>query len=531
MKIWIRSTLLLVLLVGAARAADYYVDSQFGDDSQNGTSPATAWKSLERVNQEVFHPGDRILFKSGTRYEGQLKPQGSGAAGRPILIDQYDDGVKPRIDGGGVMPAALYLYNVEYWEVNNLEITNHGDQREPHRCGVYLHLQDFGTAHHIHLRNLDVHDVNGSLVKQEGAGYGILWHNEGWQNKSRFDGLLIENCHLWRCERNGILGHSAYWKRQDWYPSLHVVIRGNLLEQIPGDGIVPIGCDGALVEYNVMRDCPRLLPEGDAAAGIWPWSSDNTVIQYNEVSDHKAPWDAQGFDADWNCRDTLIQYNYRHDNEGGFLLVCTNGQIGLPANVGNVDSVIRYNVSINDGLRAVGKHAGVSPIFHISGPVKNTKIYNNVIYVNRKPPGNIDRTLLKMNNWGGPWPEDTWFANNIFYTEEWATYDYGQALNTVFENNLYWGEHRNAPADARAIREDPQLLHPPVIPAGLQALLGCRLRPGSPGIGAGVRIENSGGRDFLGVPLPPDRPPSVGAFEVVVGTSPRGITGNRPRGR
>ena len=81
-----------------------------------------------------------------------------------------------------------------------------------------------------------------------------------------------------------------------------------LIEDVPGDGIVPIGCDGALIEYNLMRNCPGTLPHSEAAAGFWPWSCDNTVMQFNEVSDHKAPWDAQGFDSDYNCRNTTIQY-------------------------------------------------------------------------------------------------------------------------------------------------------------------------------------------------------------------------------
>ena len=36
------------------------------------------------------------------------------------------------------------------------------------------------------------------------------------------------------------------------------MIRGNLIEEVPGDGIVPIGCDSTLIEYNVMRDCPDM---------------------------------------------------------------------------------------------------------------------------------------------------------------------------------------------------------------------------------------------------------------------------------
>jgi hypothetical protein len=61
---------------------------------------------------------------------------------------------------------------------------------------------------------------------------------------------------------NGIIGSSAYWPRDKWNPSLNVVIRGNLLEDGGGDGIVPIGCDGALVERNTLRGgataCRRL---------------------------------------------------------------------------------------------------------------------------------------------------------------------------------------------------------------------------------------------------------------------------------
>jgi hypothetical protein len=362
------------------------------------------------------------------------------------------------------------------------------------------------------LSGLDIHDVNGSLVKSEGAGYGILWENRGREKKSRFDGLLIENNTVRRCERNGILGSSGHWQRSNWHPSLNVVIRNNLIEQVPGDGIVPIGCDGALVEYNVIRDCPRLLPDTEAAAGIWPWSCDNTVIQFNEVSDHKSPWDAQGFDSDWNSRNTVIQYNYSHDNEGGFLLVCTNGGVKGPNNVGNIGTIVRYNVSVNDGLRATGKHAGFSPAFHISGPVKDTKIYNNLVYSNRKPAG-VERKLLKMDNWGGPWPIDTWFANNLFVTEDWTTYDYGEAVNTIFLNNLYWGEHRDAPDDASAIHADPMFVTPGLIPAGIQAVLGYRLKSGSPAKGAGLKIPDIGGHDFLGRPVPADGAPSIGPLE------------------
>lgn len=506
-------------------AAEFYVDSQTGSDDASGRTPETAWKSLAAVNDHVFEAGDRVLFKAGSRYQGQLKPQGSGSLfdgkPKPIVIDRYGDGPRPRIDGQGVMLATVHLFNVEYWEIHNLEITNTGEDRKPKRRGVLVEIEDFGTAHHIHLRDLFIHDVNGSLVKKRGGGSAIKWQNSGRKERSRFDGLLIEGCHLARCERNGI-NASGYTRRSDWYPSLNVVIRNNLLEQIPGDGIVPIGCDGAVVEHNVMRDCPRLLPEGEAAAGIWPWSSDNTVIQYNEVSDHKAPWDAQGFDSDWNCRNTLIQYNYSHDNEGGFLLICNNGGSKMPYNVGNIGTVVRYNISVNDGLRPTPtRQKGMfSPTFHISGPCRDTQIYNNLIHIPKKPNREIDRTLLKMDNWGGPWPENTAFWNNIFYTEEQTSYDDGEASGTVFDSNLYFGTHENRPKDRRAILADPRFVGAEAVAPGREGLKRFRLSSDSPCVGKGRRVPDAGDQDFTGQSLPTNRAPSIGAFECVPALRP-----------
>jgi hypothetical protein len=465
------------------------------------------------VNGTVLAPGDSVLFRAGTRYGGQLRPRGSGRKGRPIAIGSYGRGPRPRIDGNGEALHALYLHNVEYYEVSGLEISNMARRRQPHRTGVCIHLEDFGTAHHIVLRDIHVHDVNGSVRKAVGGGYGILWHNEGDRTASRFDGLLIEDCHLERTDRNGICGLSAYWPRDRWHPSLNVVIRGNLLEDIGGDGIVPIGCEGALVEHNTLhRGGHRLLP-GDAAAGVWPWSCDGTTIQHNEVSHQSTPWDGQGFDSDWNCRNTVIQYNYSHDNQGGFLLVCDCGEVTMPTSVGNAGTVVRYNISVNDGCRATGAHAGFSPTFHLSGPLKDTLIYNNVIYVGRKPTDSIDTTLVKMDNWGGPWPVNTRFHNNILFAEDKVDYEWGEDQGTVFSHNAFVGEHADAPADPNAITDDPMLVCPGSGGDGFDSIEGYRLRPGSPCRGRGLTIPGNGGRDVWGNRVREGGPVDIGAHQ------------------
>ena len=94
-----------IVLLSVARivsAVTFYVDSATGSDEYRGNDPNMPWKSLSPVNSRTFSPGDRILFKAGSRYAGELGPHGSGSDAKPIVIDMYGQGTKPRIDGGGV---------------------------------------------------------------------------------------------------------------------------------------------------------------------------------------------------------------------------------------------------------------------------------------------------------------------------------------------------------------------------------------------------------------------------------------------
>jgi hypothetical protein len=469
-------------------AITYFVDGEAGDDSRTGTSPSQEWKTLERVNTNIFQPGDKLLFKSGSRFTGQLQPQGSGAIvdGKivPITIGKYGDGPLPRIDVEGKSLDALLLRNVEFWEVNDLEISNLGTNRAPWRTGVRIVTDGFGKMRHIHLRNLFVHDVNGDLRKEQ-EGCGISFASRGG-NQSHFDDLLIENCHVVRADRNGICQRGGRTR------SLRVVIRGNLLEDIGGDGIKLWGSNGGIIESNVVRG-GRMRCD-DYAAGIWPFDCDDTLVQFNEVSGMKGTKDGQGFDSDYLCRRSLFQYNYSHDNDGGFFLICS------PGNSYSEDAVIRYNISQNDGINS-------ARVFHISG-AKNTKIYNNTIYASPKQ----DLPLLLCTEWNRGNPSNTFFYNNIFYVDGRVTYNLGKSQNTVFENNVFFGNHGELPTDARATTNQPALVKPGSGGNGLDSLSGYKLRDASACV-PGRIVPDNGGRDFFGNPVPADRPPCIGAAQ------------------
>jgi len=486
----------------------FYVDSRGGNDANTGMSPAAAWKTLDKINATTFEPGDRILLKSSSVFRGQLWPKGSGTEGHPIRVDMYGGGVRPVINGDGLFEDAVLLKNQENWEIANLEITNTGAQRAARR-GVHIAAENYGEAHHIYLRSLTIHDVNGvDDVKPNG---GISYTSTSESKPSRFVDLRIENNEIHHVDRSGIFGWSDAWVRSRWNPSLGVVVRGNFLYDIGGDGIVAVATDGAVVENNVVGQANQ-RSEGYNVA-IWAWSADNTLIQNNEAYGTKGQRDGEGFDSDWNSRNTVIQYNYSHDNDGGFLLICNEGGHDPTESAGNAGTIIRYNISQNDRTRGI----------NIAGPVKDSAIYNNTIYVG--PEHAV--SLLLFSDWHG-WSENTRLSNNIFYVAGKGEFTYGISRATdgayetapgfglstenILDANVYFGLTPPT-ADPQALTVDPKLVAPGAGGFGRLSLPGYRLQVGSAARKTGKYIQNNGGRDFWGNVVPSCKQTDRGAVQ------------------
>ncbi|MBS1500805.1 MAG: right-handed parallel beta-helix repeat-containing protein [Bacteroidetes bacterium] len=94
--------------------ATYYVDSAAGIDTNAGTSPGAAWKSLTRVSTQVLLASDTVLFNRGGVWNtwdttsghagGVLTIGESGANNSPITFGAYGTGVNPLITGFFTVP-------------------------------------------------------------------------------------------------------------------------------------------------------------------------------------------------------------------------------------------------------------------------------------------------------------------------------------------------------------------------------------------------------------------------------------------
>jgi len=99
---------ILMIWSCAASASTYYISSSTGNDNNNGTALASAWKTMGHVNGQTFQPGDSILFKRGDVWNEGLTPPSSGSSGSPITFDAYGTGAPPNLTGYYALPTTLW---------------------------------------------------------------------------------------------------------------------------------------------------------------------------------------------------------------------------------------------------------------------------------------------------------------------------------------------------------------------------------------------------------------------------------------
>lgn len=562
----------------------YYVDSEGGDDASDGLSAATAWKSLTKVSAATFQPGDRILLKAGSEWTGeQLHPLGSGAEGSPITINMYGGAAPlPKLNGAGVIDSVVEFYNQQYWDINNLEITNTaaGAPNDPSKLadlrGMHVTGQDAGVLKHFYIRGVFVHDVTGWNMWISGStaddepGSGI-YHGSGWDGSKRtggilfetlkpgatpvptkFDDVVIEDSKFQDNSFGGVIfkqyegdvhwasrddgkNHSSptdplgQWYDPEWYPHTNITIRDNYFSQYNSD----FACDtiyltsvkDALVEHNVSA--------GAGTSAIEMYYTDNITVQYNEVYDTLAKAggaDSNAIDPDKESTNILIQFNYIH-NTGDGILLC--GFVFGTATV-------RYNI-IQDAAPA-------KRFLNPHGDKGTQLVYNNIFY-NTLAGSNV--TFVNSSG-GSAYLNDSDYAvkmfNNIFYNAAGGPVKpvtIASGTGVTYDHNLYFGQNVTPAAnEAHAIAGDPKFVGPVPTTRGNAAtgpildFTGFKLQPGSLAIGnaldeIGMNLSNStmlytdnGGKDFAGAALYNGKP-DIGAFEYYgdVNSGTESITG------
>ncbi len=503
-------------------AATYYVDPAVGNDANSGTATNAAWQSLAKVSASTFAPGDVIRFKSGQTNVGSLNPKGSGAAGNPIVIDQYGTGSKPLIDGNGVNGTgttgggAVFLYNQEYWEINNLEVVNDAAS-DGERRGIHIAAANYGTVNHIYIKNCHVHNIRGRLSTSDGdlvakrTGGIIVETISDSSTPTRFNDVLIEGNTITTVRNQGIVaannrsGASDFPLSSAWNArrASNLILRSNTISDVTKNALILRLADNTcLVEWNVCFNTATL----DTGNTMFTAACNGVVFQFNEgYENHAGPLgdhDGSLYDADLRSTSITFQYSYSHDNAHGLFWQYPS------ASGPNSNIVVRYNISRND-------RGNIFSFSGDSGGEATTYIYNNTIYL---PPGSSNLICDARSG-----THTYYMSNNIFHVlGNGVAYDFGSNTR-VFDYNTFFGLHpASEPPDAHKLTNDPLIVAVGSGTNGIGTLAGWKLQAGSPCINSGVTIAGNP-RDFFGVSVPQNGATDRGAaeyFAVVTNTPP-----------
>tara|TARA_R110002096_G_scaffold111394_1_gene243123 strand:- start:10834 stop:12465 length:1632 start_codon:yes stop_codon:yes gene_type:complete len=518
----------------------YYVDDLIGNDSNNGTNKAAPFKSIEKINQLHLKPSDSILFRRGGAWTDNFIPKGSGAKNKRIVFGAYGSGPVPVLDAAGriangeTASYTIRFFNQEYIELRDLKIKNQAILETPRefplkdnvtfvnapKTGIYIEGKDCGTLHDIQLINLEICDINGDMSTKHNGGVfaEITWNEDASKRiKSNFEGLYTEGCYIHDVDRTGWSNTSVWWNRSltskwgdvlangkthNWYPSKNIIHRNNKFERAGANALIVRVAKSPLVEHCSFTK-NGIKGSGNAS---FPFNCDDALFQYNEASytfyntsanswNHKPDVDAGGFDSDWNCKNTIIQYNYSHHNGHGGILICCDGGSKTSFNDG---TIIRYNIFESNNHHIVRN----------SGSTTNTKIYNNIFFAGVEQDSVL---LVYHKSWGG-YSNTTSYMNNIFYSlGEGNWFDLGKSTNNTFRANTFYGTIKNEPEDLEKSKENPLFVNANASQASWKSYLRFMLQNESPEIDKGTDIKGHPMEDFLGNPIigKPDR----GVFE------------------
>lgn len=381
-----------------ARATTYFV-SPDGNDASSGTSPAQPFKTLERVNQNLFIKGDKILLKGGSDFSGNLKFDLTNAQSG-LEIGSYGQG-KAVIH----VPAGrhgIVVQDLGQVKISGFKLIGSGIADEEKHNGIEIVNKLPGGKM---LAQIEIDDIEVSDF-----GFRGIYINST-EERSGFRDVKIARViahHNWHC---GIETRGRYPDR----PHENIIVTDSKAYSNPGvsryhnwtgSGIVVSGAKGGRIEYCEAWDnggnCDAQNSGGPL--GIWVWDVDRFLIQFNKSHHNhtKNMADGGGFDFDGGTSNSLMQFNYSADNDGYGYELCEFGSYSP-----NGNNVIRYNVSVRDGnLTGWGT-------LYVARNTYNTVFEHNLTYSAKGERGS--GFSISVDKWTG---DNIAFRNNILYAEK-----------------------------------------------------------------------------------------------------------------
>ncbi|MFA5124896.1 MAG: right-handed parallel beta-helix repeat-containing protein [Patescibacteria group bacterium] len=484
----------------ALSSASYYIGCDaYSNDTNDGTSPVTAWKTFSRFNQMQgtvgLRAGDQIYLQRGCTFKETLQIAASGSIGSLISVDAYGSGNSPIIDGEQVRPWNVLILNQSYISLKNISVINARSENSPSAGlvvynssnvvvdgvsamnnwgygGIYFLADVAGTGNDNAVKNSIVNGTKGTAYSQVNAynyGAGIMFYANG---SDRGLGNEVFNNQAYN---NGAIGIS--------FSGSNGSIKNNTSYNNGDAGIALYSATtaGNIIEYNTVYGNCRIF---DDRAGINLFmTGGNNIVRYNKV---------------------YGQYD-TYNNPEGLAIIIDQGNSGQKLGTQG----IRFDGSVN-GVAGTNGNAVIYNVIYNEGDgiqlynFANVAVYNNTVY-------NSKRFGLVL---AGSLITGAQVKNNIISTmaDGNTSGNYktllgivGATGNTINYNLYYPSGSYTKPAgqDVNSLIVDPKFNNAIAYDFSLQAI--------SPAINKGAVLGLT--PDYIGLAVPQGTVPDMGAYE------------------
>jgi hypothetical protein len=398
---------LLAGLAHSASAAEYFV-SPNGNDSNNGTSVSSAWRTIAKANG-VLVAGDTLRLRGGEYVNDPIAPKNSGKSGAPITYAGYD-GERPVLTGRSPLSLthAIYLKGNSYIVVQNIVVNG----KAPSPAATVAHFATLDGASYSEIRDSE------------------FTYADGW---SGFD--LIGDTHHILILRNRI-DFVGMWSREDddfgdsiWISETahHNLVASNYLTHGGHDLLRTKGYSNLIQDNLFDNDWSTVVGEGLGARNL-TLDGNRNVFQRNIVRGTK-----KSIDSPWN----------------------------QAMKVEGTGNIARRNLLLDNHHDAFTSEVGSWQRY-----ARDNRIYNNTIYNNGgvawriryyendlRPSGNIFKNNLVYANRKLPY-------NETGDTDFWI-YMYGSGVDAPADNQVINNMVAKSKAgDAKVYFDPPNLLGP-----------------------------------------------------------------------
>lgn len=253
----------------------YYVSAS-GSDSNSGTSPSSAWRTVKRVNEASLRPGDGVLFEGGTTFSDEiLMPGVSGAPGSPIIFGSY-------AQGKATLPQGVWFRGHSHLAFEQLTMGPEGGFQ--------------GTGEDITIEWCSIgHD---SLAINATASNSNWTIDDNTIDHTGESGMLLEGDHFTvsgnTITNTGLDNSIPYGKHGIYLKVSNATVTSNTITNFSADGI-SARYRNSVISDNHISGGPIGIGwfQYDAVAGTSHWTN-NTITETTDSSIYVSPSDSGG---------------------------------------------------------------------------------------------------------------------------------------------------------------------------------------------------------------------------------------------